>query len=320
MARAYRGPYAASSTYSPSYATALVWGTGIDPIHGYHGEGPPLRMLGRQGAIGGSPVGGSGQYPGTRDYQEPGSHAGFDAPEELTWGYPARSYGADSFGMGADTSPSHVANATREYMDDRPAWGDETAGERVRRDASTMAPWGHTGAFVRAMRNGAHRFRVNPDGPITAEPSNSFPNETVSEGWQNKVTSFIADAEPSDPAQYEVQTSMRQRYGTRNNTRAQTRGTDDERSTISSRVQAMVEKVYSTGERSYDMFPYQIDQIERPFRYRTAGVGRADWMTTNEYSAVTPVQRTPPADPSMGNPEVGVDDYGYTGEDTMYYA
>lgn len=175
------------------------------------------------------------------------------------------------------------------------------------------------------MRMGAQRFRLYrvPDSaysPITAEQPNSMPTETVNEGWLNKVTSFVADASPSDPSQYEVQTSMRQRYETRTNVRAQARATDDPRSNIASRVMAMVEKVYSTGERCYDMFPYQIDQIERPFRYRSAGVGPAEWLETNEYSAVTPVQRTPPPDPAMGVPEVQEPEgYGYTGEDSMYY-
>jgi hypothetical protein len=42
-------------------------------------------------------------------------------------------------------------------------------------------------------------------------------------------------------------------------------------------------------------------------------------MVANEYNAVTPVQRTPPPDPAAGVPEVS-EDYGYTEEDTMYYA
>lgn len=179
---------------------------------------------------------------------------------------------------------------------------------------------------MRRVRNGSHRFRLWPDPetkqywPISAEQANSKPTETVSEGWINKATSFTAYAEPSDPSQYEVQTSMRQRFGTRDNHRAQARCTDDPRAKIASRVEPMVEKVWSTGERTYDMFPFQIDQIERPFRFRTAGVGPAQWMETNEYNAMTPYQRIPPPDPAAGVPEVGSELYGYTGEDTMYFA
>lgn len=323
MARAYRGPYARPSSDIAPYATAAVWGTGIDAVHSFYGEGPPLRTLGREGTIGSSPV--ANAYPRSRDYQAPSQSSGSDTREELTWGYPV-DYSPDSFGAGAD-APISVGDAAPGvvfFMDDRPAWGEASEQEVVRRTTRRFPSWGRAGTGFRAIRGGAQGYRLYHEPgsayePITAEQPHSFPTETVSEGWLNKVTTFNADAEPSDTSQYEVQTSMRQRYGKRDNTRSQLRGTDDERSTIESRVAAMVEKVYSTGERLYDMFPYQIDQIDRPFRYRTAGVGPAEWMQANEYSAITPVQRTPPADPAMGVPEVS-SDYGYTGEDTMYYA
>ena len=332
MARAYRGPYARPSTYPVPYATAAVWGTGIDAVHSYYGEGPPLRVMGRSGAIGSSPVGGSSQDAGTREYQNPADSSGTNAPEELTWGYPV-DYSPDSFGMGADSAISEgdTGFAISQYMADRPAWNEPVENQRIRQDASTMSPWNVTGAAMRAVRAGSHRYRLNRteslpgqgDGyqPVSAEPSNSNPTETVSEGWLNKVTSFTAYASPSDDSQLFVQTSMRQRFGTRDNGRALLRGTDAPRAKIASRVEAMVEKVYSTGERTYDMFPFQQDEIRRGFRYRTAGVGPASWMESNEYSAISPVQRTPPPDPSMGVPEVSSpDDYGYTGEDTMFYA
>jgi hypothetical protein len=326
MARAYRGPYARPSTYPVPYATAAVWGTGIDPIHSYYGEGPPLRMMGREGAAGFSPIG----QTTTRDIHRtaPNDSAGLNPPEELTWGYPI-DYNADGVGMGAEGSVANDVNfAIEQYMDDRPAWGNDAPKQKIRSSASTQTPWGSDGLVLRAVRAGAARYRRNPNQklpgqgygyqPVSAEPSNSNPNETVSEGWINKATSFTAYAHPSDASQYEVQTSMRQRFGTRDNSRAQARSTDDERSKIASRVEPMIEKVYSQGERLYDMFPYQIDQIERPFRYRTAGVGPAQWMEANEYSAITPVQRVPPPDPTAGAPEVS--EYGYTAEDSMYYA
>lgn len=309
------------------YATASVWGTGIDPIHAYYGEGPPLRMLGRDGHLGSSPV--ARESPRDREYQQAADSQSLDPPQEVTWGYDV-DYGPDSFGQGPDSPISLVDTtfAVTQFMDDHPSWNVAPEQARLRSDASTQAPWGTGGGIMRAIRAGAARYRLNPeeqltgqgDGyqPISAEPSNSNPTETVSEGWLNKTTTFVAEAEPSSVEQYEVQTSMRQRFGIRDNMRAVARATDDERSRIASRVEAMIEKVYSTGERSYDMFPYQIDQIERPFRNRTAGLGPAEWMQANEYSPVTPVRRTPPPDPSMGPAEVS-DDYGYTAEDTMYY-
>lgn len=323
MARAYRGPYARPSSYNVPYATASVWGTGVDPIHSYYGEGPPLRTLGREGTIGSSPV--ANEYPRSREYQSPMDSTGQAVDQLETWGY-SIDYSPDSWGQGANAPISESDTAPGEimYMDDRPAWGEATEQERVRRSASTMAPWGKSGAMMRAVRAGAARYRMWHEpgayAPISAEQPNAFPTETVSEGWQNKVTSFVADANPSADEQIFVQTSMRQRYLAKDNRLAVLRGTDEEREPIESRVMAMVEKVYSEGERNYDMFPYQIDQIERPFRFRTAGTGPPEWMEANEFLPMSPYQRTPPADPAQGVPEVFNDeDYGYTGEDTMYY-
>jgi hypothetical protein len=332
MARAYRGPYARPSTVHVPYATAAVWGTGIDPVHSYYGEGPPLRVLGRTGAIGSQPV--SNQSAQDREYQPPAEGNPVDAPQDLLWGYPGGvDYSPDSFGQGADSpvSDADTSFPVDVYMDSRPAWNVPAEQDTLRSNADTMAPWGTAGLKVMGMvRAGSHRFRRDykltlpgqGDGyqPISAEPANQNPTETVSEGWINKGTSFVADANPSADEQIFVQTSMRQRYQTSTNRRAQMRGTDEDRTGIPSRVMAMVEKVYSTGERCYDMFPYQQDEIRRPFRNRTAGVGPSEWLQTNAYGAITPVIRTPPPDPAQGVNEVQYpDEYGYTSEDTMFY-
>jgi hypothetical protein len=330
VARRYTGPYARPSTYPVPYATAAVWGTGIDPIHAFYGEGPPVRVLGRAGAMGQSPVGTSSAQ--NREYQNPANSSGIDPPEEVTWGYPALDYTVDSFGSGANTSPSDTAPAVTQDMDGRPDWAQDTPQESVR-TKSRMPSWGTSGELFRGRMMGAYQRVLRgslsyAETVASRDPSAQMPNETVSEGWINKATSFTAYAEPSDPAQYEVQTSMRQRFGTRDNNRAVMRCTDDPRSRIASRVEPMVEKVYSEGQRNYDMFPFQAEEIERPFRYRTAGLGPAGWMIVNEYGAVTAVQRVPPPDPAMGVTEVGADDfgnryagdYGYTTEDSMYYA
>lgn len=313
MGRTYRGPYARPANTTVPYATAAVWGTGINPIHAYYGEGPPLRVDGRSGSIGGSPVAG----PAITDKQSPADSSGIDPPEYLTWGYPL-AYGPDSFGSGANSSPSDTAPATSEYMGSRPAWGDAPQIEIVRR-RSRMPSVGRSGENFRRSREGAHRYRENPHGPIVAEPTNAIPNETVSEGWENKVTSFVANADTSDPAQYEVQTSMRQRYLSRDNERAVARGTDASRTAVASRVAGMVLKVYSTGERTYDMQPYEINQIDRPFRYRTAGTGPREWMRSNEAYSVTPVERTPPPEPAFTGNTPPAMNYGYTPEDGMYF-
>src|SRR5215469_1970476 len=331
MARAYRGPYARPSTVYVPYATAAVWGTGIDEIHSYYGEGPPLRVLGRTGTIGSSPV--AVESPRDRNYQSPMDGNAADPPQDMLWGYPGQSvpeYGLDSFGQGANApiAEEDIGWDDSYYIDDRPPWGQETPKEDIRLK-NPLPPWGKSGEIFRSVRMGAQRYRMNyrqnlkgqgdAYQPISAEPVNGNPTETVSEGWLNKETSFIADANPSADEQIFIQTSMRQRYGTRNNRRAVMRDTDEARSEVQSRVMAMVEKVYSEGERTYDMFPYQQDEIRRPFRTRTAGVGPAEWMQTNEYNVMSPIQRTPPPDPGVGPDEVSSPDYGYTSEDGGYY-
>jgi hypothetical protein len=162
-----------------------------------------------------------------------------------------------------------------------------------------------------------------------SEVSNQIPTETVSEGWLNKPASGMGEGEipddmvlTSDPSQYERNTSMQQRHKTMNNDRAVMRGADDSRTPIASRIAPMKLKVYSGQERHYDMFPYQMDDMPRPFWSRTFGTGPQAYMETNEQWLRTALQRTPPADPSQGTPDLELSEeaqYGYAGEDQGYY-
>jgi hypothetical protein len=148
-----------------------------------------------------------------------------------------------------------------------------------------------------------------------------IPSETVSEGWLNKPQGTPADSKPSDDNQLIIQTSMTQRYRTRTNAGALARNTDEPRSDIPSKVTGQRIKVYSGGERHYDMLPKEQDAMVRPFWYRTAGTGRADDMVPNTMYSISALQRIPPPDPSMGMPETEfVNEFGYTDEDTQYYA
>jgi hypothetical protein len=145
------------------------------------------------------------------------------------------------------------------------------------------------------------------------------PSETVSEGWLNKPNEGpVAVAAPSSFEQYERQTSMQQRFKVQDNTRARERATDPARSEIPSRVVPQRSPVYSGEERHIDMFPYQQTPTkEREFYYRTAGTGYAEWMDVNEMWDQTAVERTPPADPYIGQQDTQMN-YGYTVEDNFY--
>jgi hypothetical protein len=113
---------------------------------------------------------------------------------------------------------------------------------------------------------------------------------------------------------------MVQRYRDRNNDHAVSRGTDHPRFAISSRVTGQKLKFFSGEERHYDMFPFQQEEIHRPFWYRTAGTGWPWQMRANELDQRVPIQRTPPSDPALGAQETSLatTDYGYTGEDGFY--
>jgi hypothetical protein len=144
----------------------------------------------------------------------------------------------------------------------------------------------------------------------------------VSEGWRNKTTGQVNDAEVSDPSQYERQTSMQQVNppAGRNNDHAVARRTDDPRYSILTRLTGMKLKPWSQGERNQDMFPFQQDTIVRPFWYRTAGTDDPAKLAPNAMVVTDPLQRNVPADPDLG-PSVqdfATDNYGYTQEDIGY--
>jgi len=263
------------------YAGAAVWGTGINRVHYYRGPGPPARLDAIRGREG--------------EISQP-----YEAvPDSITsrelWGYTTEDTGF----TGVD-------------YDDRPSWEQMPAD--FRGTTGQQPPYNASGLvrhFFRSLMGGAHRY--------DQKLADSLPTETVSEGWLNKPKGIPADAKPSDPAQYEIQSSMAQRYLTRTNAASVNRGTDEPREDIPSRVTGQRLKVYSGGERHYDMFPFQQDEIPRPFTYRTAGTGRRRDMLPNEQWQIDPVQRVPPPDPELGPVETALDsEYGYTGEDHLY--
>ena len=278
--------------YGQSYPGGVpqAWGTGINPVHYYYGS-PADRLA----------------EINLREGEKTPPYA--SVPEVLIapelWGY----------------TPEDSAYTGVEY-DDRPRWDNVPEREKVRSMTPDGFPsWASNGGYRdrwRAKRQGA--FRWYADNFVNK------PSETVSEGWLNKPSSGMgmgtpADAKPSDPSQYEMQTSMEQRYRTRDNNASVERGTDEPRATIDSRVVPAKIKVYSTGERAYDMEPREQDaEMARPFWYRTAGIGPDEYMESNEVNYRQAVDRTPPPDPYIGVQDTDQSQlsFGYTGEDQFY--
>ena len=278
MARPYSGSWARRNAVP--YRTTDVWGTGINPVHSTYGEGNPLRVTGRN----------------EDDHTAPWEALPDGFTQRERWGYTCDD-----------------GDYTGQYLqyDARPHWGTSTPD--FRNNAGSQPPKDATGGEknrFRRMFDGARR--LNDGIP------ESYPSETVSEGWRNKwKDGAIADAETSDPSQYEMQTSMQQRYRQRNNDAAVARGTDDPRERIDSRVAPQKVKHYSGEERHYDMFPFQQEDYPRAFYYRTAGTGDAEEMEPTAMYVSDPLQRTPPDDPDLGPSDVSVPG-GYTTEDLFY--
>lgn len=268
---------------------AGVWGTGYNRVHLYYGS-PPARLAEINQREG--------------DVVPPWAGVPNDLiATDRGWGY----------------SEDEIALEGQQFFvrDDRPGWDVETPQNPSRYSTDGQPSLNATGAAkarFRATMNGAFsKFR----GKLP-RATYQIPTETVSEGWVNKDTGRPANAVVSDPSQYEMQTSMTQRYRARNNNLAVLRSTDEPRSHINSRVSGQKLKRYSQGDRLYDMFPYQQDaEVERPFYYRTAGTGLPDQMAPNAMWSINAVQRTPPPDPYIGPEDVSLD-YGYTPEDNFY--
>jgi hypothetical protein len=287
------GSWVARNTSSDAedYSGALKWGTGINPVHQIKWEGPPLRTTGRE--------------PGPDDQERNAPEVPGGLVSHEMWGY----------------TSEDIASLSGNFQPGTPGWGTDTTELRAENYPGTP-PWGYENTGDERLE-----FGLNPELAMPLWNGTrlvSFPTETVTEGWDNKLTGQVLAARTSDPAQYERQTSMQQVNPPegRNNASAVARGTDDPRENIMTRLTGMKIKPWSTGERSADMFPFQQLMGIRPFRYRTAATGNPANMEPNEMYVSEPVERVVPPDPDLGAQETQIADsgYGYTDEDGSYYA
>jgi hypothetical protein len=285
MALPIAGSWSASNAGANTYTGATRWGTGYNPVHEQSWEGPPLRTAGRLDGPN-QPTPQLGTVP--ESYEDPD-----------LYGYTMEDITAPSY---AETTPPYGTDVTvlREHAGNLPDWGViPTDPERTQfqQDPELSSPFWNGTALQ------------------------SFPTETVSEGWLNKTSGAVENAHTSDPSQYERQTSMQQVNPApgRNNDLAVQRGTDSPRFNIMTRLTGKKIKPWSTGERLQDMFPFQQDTLLRPFWYRTAGTDNPDKLAPNEMYVSDPIQREVPPDPYLGPDETSVaGGYGYTPEDGSY--
>jgi hypothetical protein len=277
-----------TSANAQDYSGALKWGTGINAIHGIRTEGAPLRSTGRD--------------PGPDDPSERPSQV----PHELI--------GPDIYGY----TMEDIASLSGNFTPFTPRVGDSVETRRAE-NYSDLPDWGVIPTDAERLDFALTTELARPlwDGIALV----SFPTETVTEGWDNKLTGKVSGARTSDQSQYERQTSMQQVNPPegRNNAAALLRGTDDPRANIMTRLTGQKIKPWSTGERLQDMYPYQQMMGVRPFWYRSAATGNPEQMEPNEMYVSNPIERVVPPDPDLGEQETQIDpSYGYTQEDISY--
>lgn len=290
MALPIAGSWVAANANADQYVGALRWGTGSNPVKDVYGEGPPLRTTGRLDGPD-NPTDALSDIPGTLE-------------DPYLYGYCPEDIGTTLY----DGMPPPVGSDMVAYRG------------TVKGEGDPIPPWGMISSdpVVREFADQPDQSPFLWSGAMTHQ----FPTETVSEGWRNKTSGQVNDAETSDPSQYERQTSMQQvnPQAGRNNTAAVARATDSPRAKILTRLTGMKLKPWSQGERNQDMFPYQQDMMLRPFWYRTAGTDDPSKMSPNAMIVTEPVQRDIPPDPDLGPEETAINDGtgNYTPEDTFF--
>lgn len=186
----------------------------------------------------------------------------------------------DAFGYGTQTGTA-----------DRPGVGDPDGRGRIN---NGYPPWSNTGDVIRAENHGANR--TNQQLVI--------PQHDAAQGWLNKAHGEEGLATPSDPSQYEVATSMRQRMEVREGSQAQPGRASQFLAPIASRLVGQKLRVNGSPLRHNEMQRAAQSISIRGFWNRGAGTGPPEWMQVNEAYQSVPLQRTVPADPYQGA-EVG---------------
>jgi hypothetical protein len=210
-------------------------------------------------------------------------------------GYTSEDYAlVDMYGYGTETGTA-----------DRPSLGQPD----TRADTDDFPSWDYGGDELRAVNHGA-------DLNLATKLE---PEQDAAQGWLNKAHGDIAYAKPSDPAQYEVATSMRQRFQTREGSQAQYGRASQYLAPVGSRVvgQKLRSWIADNSVRHAEMTPRSQHVSVRGFWNRGAGTGPPEWLVPNEYKQVQPMQRTPPPDPYQGQ-EVGLVQYA-TQDEGWYY-
>ncbi len=312
---AIAGSWKAGLVTPSEYAGALRWGTGINPVHGVRDAG--TRETGIKENL--LPLGEDGQ--------------GGEVPEAILgpaqWGYcseDAALFGGEDY----------------RYLDDHPNWGEMPQRQQdsigaVRPGTQEWPSWGPHGADqddwdawqLPAYPGGDSLRAVSEGAEVENAKAIAVPTRGWRGGWLNKAHGAVELAETSDPRQYEITTSMVQLQQTRVNDAAVTRGTDDPRSPIHTRLTGQKVKSYAKssgmggGPATPDMSKQAQDLPYRPWFFRQGAMPPPPDTTWGTITYFDPIERTLPVDAgetvTVTETDLGSDDsYGYSGEDMFY--
>ena len=288
---AIAGTWKAGAVTPSEYAGALRQGTGINPIHSV--RDPGSRETGIKENL--LPLG-----------TDPA--AGGIVPEELL--------GPEMWGYSSEEAAAYPGEDYRYLEADHPNWDQGSVG-RPDRDGGIMTEgvypqpegwpsWGPHGTggdpdFPLQSWPGGEDLRAYSDGTdIEKHHAIAIPTPGWRGGWINKAHGLIEEAETSDPAQYEINTSMNQLHRSLDNNRAVGRGTDDPRSDIATRLTGQKIRHYAMssgmggGPGTPDMAPVTQNLPYRPWYFRTAGTPPPPDTYFGTMTAFDPIERTLP--------------------------
>lgn len=279
---AISGAWRAAQEDSQPYASASVWGTGVNKIHRHYGNG--------------SARGVTPDYP-PADGHMPENVVG----ETVSYGYTQEDHGS-CYGYGYETGTA-----------DRPSLGQPT------RRAQTQPGWPQPGPHVAGLPGGT-KLRSQEHGGLLTALSKLRSARPITQGMEAKgAAGELNDAGTSADRQLIMQTSMVQRDTMRAG--SQRSGSQSEyRAPIRNRIPGMRVPIYAGGERHADMTPRQQSPGRRRVFYsRQAGTPDPTLMRVNAAYDSVPLDRQPPTTPDVGKSPGGSDTIGgYTSEDPTW--
>lgn len=274
---AINGAWRAAQSGPQPYASAAVWGTGVNPIHGRYGNGSPRGVI--------------PDYP----------PADGNLPENLLGPVPLYGY------TGEDHNPLYgygYENGTA----DRPALGQSAP------RAAIPDGWPEPGEHTAGLPGGT-KLRSQEHGGVLSALSKLLSRRPVYQGMAPKGTAGpVNDSETASDRQFVIQTGMVQLDTHRAG--SQRSGSQSEyNAPIQTRVPGMRVPQYAGGERHDDMRPVtQFPGRRRPFWTRTAGTADPTLMRVNAMYQSVPLERQPPPNPDTGaTVPAGFDVVGYGG-------